>query len=98
MVTSEKESTVESIEGFKKILDIPIELSVEVGKTQLSIRELLQMNPGSIVALDKVVSDPLDIYVNGTLIAKGEIITANNKFAIRLIDIINPAERMGTLA
>ena len=84
-------------DGLNTLLDVPIQLSLEIGKTQLSIRELLKLNPGSVVELNKAVYEPLDIYVNGTLIAQGEMVTVNDKFAIRLTDIINPTERMGTL-
>jgi len=84
-------------ENLNAILDIPIRLSMEVGKTQISIRDLLKLNPGSVVELDKMVSEPMDIYVNGTLLAQGEMVMVNNKFAIRLTEIINPTERMETL-
>jgi flagellar motor switch protein FliN/FliY len=84
-------------DNLNAILDIPIQLSMEVGKAQISIRDLLKLNPGSVVELDKVVYEPLDVYVNGTLLAQGEIVTVNDKFAIRLTNIINPAERMGNL-
>jgi flagellar motor switch protein FliN/FliY len=70
---------------------------MEVGKTHIFIRALLKLNTDSVVELDKMVSEPLDIYVNGTLLAQGEMVTVNNKFAIRLTEIINPTEGMGTL-
>ena len=92
------ETKIPTEETLKAIMNIPIQLSMEVGKKQISIRELLKLNPGSVVELDKTVSDPLDIYVNGTLVAQGEIVTIQDKFAIRLTSIINTAERMGTLA
>lgn len=94
MIKSMQETPADNLSA---ILDIPIQLSMEVGKTTISIRELLKLNPGSVVELDKPVSEPMDIYVNGTLLAQGEMITIHDKFAIRLIDIVNSAEKMGTL-
>lgn len=97
MVNMEEAKEQRGNDKLNTLLDIPIQLSMEVGKTQISIRELLKLNPGSVVELDKVVYEPLDVYVNGTLIAQGEMVTVNDKFGIRLTDIINPAERMGNL-
>lgn len=76
------------------ILDIPVTIAMEVGRSQISIRNLLQLNQGSVVELDRVAGEPLDVLVNGTLIAHGEVVVVNDKFGIRLTDIITPAERM----
>lgn len=79
------------------ILDIPITLSVEIGRTELSIRKLLSLNQGSVVELDRLAGEPLDIKVNGTLVAHGEVVVVNEKFGIRLTDIISTAERLQKL-
>ena len=76
------------------ILDIPVTITMEVGRSQISIRNLLQLNQGSVVELDRVAGEPLDVLVNGTLIAHGEVVVVNEKFGIRLTDIITPSERM----
>lgn len=82
---------------FDMILDIPVHLSVELGRTRISIRNLLQLAHGSVVELDGMAGEPLDVLVNGTLIAQGEVVVVNDKFGIRLTDIITPAERMRKL-
>lgn len=82
---------------FDMILDIPVHLSVELGRTRISIRNLLQLAHGSVVELDGLAGEPLDVLVNGTLIAQGEVVVVNDKFGIRLTDIITPAERMRKL-
>lgn len=79
------------------ILDIPITLSMEVGATDLTIRNLLQLNQGSVVELDRLAGEALDVKVNGTLIAHGEVVVVNEKFGIRLTDIISPSERIRKL-
>ncbi|MEZ5504729.1 MAG: flagellar motor switch protein FliN [Gammaproteobacteria bacterium] len=79
------------------ILDIPVTLSMEVGSTQISIRNLLQLNQGSVIELDRLAGEPLDVLVNGTLIAHGEVVVVNEKFGIRLTDVISPAERIKKL-
>lgn len=79
------------------ILDIPVQLTVELGRTKLSIRNLLQLAHGSVVELDGLAGEPMDVLVNGTLIAQGEVVVVNDKFGIRLTDIITPAERMRKL-
>jgi flagellar motor switch protein FliN len=76
------------------ILDIPVQITVELGRTKLSIRNLLQLAHGSVVELDGMAGEPMDVLVNGTLIAQGEVVVVNDKFGIRLTDIITPAERM----
>ena len=79
------------------ILDIPVSISMEVGSTEISIRNLLQLNQGSVVELDRLAGEPLDVLVNGTLIAHGEVVVVNEKFGIRLTDVISPNERIKKL-
>ena len=79
------------------ILDIPVSISMEVGSTDISIRNLLQLNQGSVVELDRVAGEPLDVMVNGTLIAHGEVVVVNDKFGIRLTDVISQTERIKKL-
>ncbi|MFZ5605240.1 MAG: flagellar motor switch protein FliN, partial [Pseudomonadota bacterium] len=79
------------------ILDIPVTLSMEVGSTNISIRNLLQLNQGSVIELDRLAGEPLDVLVNGTLIAHGEVVVVNEKFGIRLTDVISPTERIKKL-
>jgi flagellar motor switch protein FliN len=79
------------------VLDIPVTLSMEVGRSRVSIRNLLQLSQGSVVELDRATGEPLDVYVNGTLIAHGEVVVVNDKFGIRLTDVISPAERIRKL-
>ncbi|MBI5937613.1 MAG: flagellar motor switch protein FliN [Betaproteobacteria bacterium] len=79
------------------ILDIPVALNVELGRTKLAIRNLLQLAQGSVVELDGLAGEPMDVLVNGTLIAQGEVVVVNDKFGIRLTDIISPAERLRRL-
>ncbi len=83
--------------NLEVILDIPVALSLEIGRTQIPIRNLLQLNQGSIVELDRLAGEPLDVLVNGTLIAHGEVVVVNEKFGIRLTDVISPAERVRRL-
>jgi flagellar motor switch protein FliN/FliY len=78
-------------------MDVPVTLSMEIGRTSLNIRSLLQLNQGSIVELDRLAGEPLDVLVNGTLIARGEVVVINEKFGIRLTDVISPAERLRKL-
>ncbi|MEW6164213.1 MAG: flagellar motor switch protein FliN [Pseudomonadota bacterium] len=84
-------------QGFELILDIPVHLTVELGRTKISIRNLLQLAHGSVVELDGLAGEPMDVLVNGTLIAQGEVVVVNDKFGIRLTDIITPQERMRKL-
>lgn len=79
------------------VLDIPVTLSMEVGRSRISIRNLLQLNQGSVVELERATGEPFDIYVNGTLIAHGEVVVVNEKFGVRLTDVISPAERIRKL-
>ncbi|QBC44142.1 flagellar motor switch protein FliN [Iodobacter fluviatilis] len=79
------------------ILDIPVSLTVELGRTKIAIRSLLQLAQGSVVELDGMAGEPMDVLVNGCLIAQGEVVVVNDKFGIRLTDIITPAERIRRL-
>ena len=79
------------------ILDIPVTISMEVGRSNINIRNLLQLNQGSVVELDRVAGEPLDVLVNGTLIAHGEVVVVNDKFGIRLTDVISQVERIKKL-
>lgn len=79
------------------ILDIPVKLSMEIGRTSVNIRNLLQLNQGSVIELDRMAGEPLDVLVNGTLIAHGEVVVVNEKFGIRLTDVVSPAERVKKL-
>lgn len=76
------------------ILDIPVQISVELGRTKITIKNLLQLAHGSVVELDAMAGEPMGVFVNGTLIAQGEVVVVNDKFGIRLTDIITPSERM----
>jgi flagellar motor switch protein FliN/FliY len=76
------------------ILDIPLDVSVELGRTKMLVNELLQLGQGSIIELTKPVGEPLDIYINNKLIAKGEVVVMDDKFGIRVADIINPVDRV----
>ena len=80
------------------ILDVPVTISMEIGRTQINIRNLLQLNQGSVVELECFAGEPLDVLVNGTLIAHGEVVVINDKFGIRLTDVISPSERVKRLA
>ncbi|MDX2426032.1 MAG: flagellar motor switch protein FliN [Cycloclasticus sp.] len=79
------------------ILDVPVTISMEVGNTKISIRNLLQLNQGSVIELDRLAGEPMDVLVNKTLIARGEVVVVNDKFGLRLTDIISPAERVKKL-
>jgi flagellar motor switch protein FliN len=79
------------------ILDIPVQLTVELGRTKIPIRHILQLAQGSVVELDGLAGEPMDVLVNGCLIAQGEVVVVNDKFGIRLTDIITPAERIRKL-
>lgn len=79
------------------ILDIPVTLSMEIGRSKISIENLLQLARGSVVELDRMAGEPLDVLVNGTLVAHGEVVVVNDKFGVRLSDVVSPAERVNTL-
>lgn len=79
------------------ILDVPVTVSMEIGRTNINIRNLLQLNQGSVIELDRFAGEPMDVLVNGTLIAHGEVVVVNEKFGIRLTDVISPTERVKKL-
>jgi flagellar motor switch protein FliN len=79
------------------ILDIPVRISMEVGSTAITIRNLLRLNQGSVIELDRLAGEPLDVLVNGTLIAHGEVVVVNDKLGIRMTDVISPSERIKKL-
>ena len=83
--------------GIDLLLDIPLEVSVEVGRSHILVRDLLQLQEGSLVELDKLAGEPLDLYVNSRLIARGEAVVVNEKFGLRLTDVASPAERIENL-
>lgn len=85
------------VQNLDFILDIPLKLTVELGRTSLAIKDLLQLGQGSVLELDKLAGEPLEILVNGKLIAKGEVVVVNEKFGIRITDIVSPVERIETL-
>ena len=96
-IESSSNSSVGDDVNLDVILDIPVTISMEIGSTKINIRNLLQLNQGSVVELDRMAGEPLDVVVNGTLIAHGEVVVVNEKFGIRLTDIISPAERVKKL-
>ena len=79
------------------ILDIPLELSVELGKTRMLVNDLLQLGQGSVVELNKLAGEPLEVYINRKLVARGEVVVVNEKFGVRLTDIVSPMERVKSL-
>lgn len=90
-------SSVDGQPDLDVILDIPVSISMEVGRTSITIRNLLQLNQGSVIELDRLAGEPLDVLVNGTLIAHGEVVVVNEKFGIRMTDVISPSERIKRL-
>ena len=80
------------------ILDVPVTLSMEVGRARISIRELLSLNPGSVVKLQSAIGEPMDILVNGCLVARGEVAVVGEQFGIRIADVVSPEERIKTLS
>ena len=83
--------------NFDLLLDIPLEVTVEIGRVRLPLRDLLQLGAGSVVELGKLAGEPVDVLVNGKAIARGEAVTVNDKFGVRLTDIISPSERIAGL-
>ncbi len=84
----------ETARNLDMVMDIPIQLTVELGHTKMPIRTLLQLAQGSVVELNELAGEPLDVFVNGCLVAQGEVVVVNEKFGIRLTDIITPSERL----
>jgi len=87
----------ESSRRLDMLLDVPLEVNVELGRTRMTIQDLLQLGPGSVIELDKVAGEALDILVNGRLVARGEAVVVNDKFGIRITDIVSPQERIQRL-
>ena len=83
--------------GIDLLLDIPLEVAVEVGRSRILVRDLLQLQEGSLIELDKLAGEPLDLYVNSRLIARGEAVVVNEKFGLRLTDVVSPSERIENL-
>ncbi|HJX63471.1 MAG TPA: flagellar motor switch protein FliN [Polyangia bacterium] len=79
------------------LLDVPLDLSVELGRARMSIQDLLNLSPGSVIELDKIAGEALDILINGRLVARGEAVVVNDKFGIRISDIVSPSERIARL-
>jgi flagellar motor switch protein FliN/FliY len=93
----ETEAAATADVNLEVILDVPVTLSMEVGRTRIPIRNLLQLNQGSVVELDRAAGEPFDVFVNGTLVAHGEVVVVNEKFGIRITDVVSPAERIQKL-
>ncbi|BCR06624.1 hypothetical protein DESUT3_36930 [Desulfuromonas versatilis] len=87
----------EGAKNLEFLLDLPLNVSVEVGRSRIMIKDLLQMREGNVIELDKLAGEPLDLYVNSRLIARGEAVLVNDKFGIRLTDVVSPTERIETL-
>ena len=83
-----------AITDINRVLDIPVQLSVELGRTKVPIKHILQLGQGSVVELDALAGEPMDVLVNGYLIAQGEVVVVNDKFGIRLTDVVTPSERL----
>ncbi len=79
------------------LMDVPVTMTVEVGRKSLTIKELLSLTPGSVVSFDRSVTEPMDIMINGTLVARGEVVSAEGKFGLRLVDVVSPKERLEQL-
>lgn len=95
--TAEKKPAPESSNELGFLLDIPLQISVEIGRSKILIKDLLQMQEGSIIELDKLAGEPLDLYVNARLIARGEAVLVKDKYGIRLTDVVSPSERIEKL-
>lgn len=94
---NDEKKSASSGRDIKFLLDVPLTVTVEIGKTRMLINDLLQLGQGSIVELNKLAGDPMEILVNGKLIARGEVVVVNEKFGIRLTDIVSPEERIKQL-
>ncbi len=91
------EAALQAEPSLEVILNIPVTLSMELGRTRMTIRELMELRRGSVVKFDRLAGEPMDVLVNGTLVAHGEVVVINDKFGIRLIDVISPADRVRSL-
>jgi flagellar motor switch protein FliN/FliY len=80
------------------LMDVPVTMTVEVGRKSLTIKELLSLTPGSVVSFDRSVTEPMDIMINGTLVARGEVVSADGKFGLRLVDVVSPKARLEQLS
>jgi len=92
--TPETNETAPDKKSLDFILDIPLQVTVELGRTKLLVKDILQLNQGAVVELTKLAGEPLDIFVNSKLVARGEAVVVNEKFGVRLVDIVSPNERV----
>ena len=99
MAEENQNSTDSATQGRRLdlLLDVPLDLSVELGRARMSIQDLLNLSPGSVIELDKIAGEALDILINGRLVARGEAVVVNDKFGIRITDIVSPSERIARL-
>ena len=91
-------ASVDNNPNLDVILNIPVQVSLELGKAKMDLRELLQLGQGSVVELERTIDEPLDVLVNGALVARGEVVVVDNKFGIRLTDIVSPEKRVQTFS
>tara|TARA_R110002049_G_scaffold13509_2_gene58474 strand:+ start:118887 stop:119243 length:357 start_codon:yes stop_codon:yes gene_type:complete len=91
-------ASIDSNPNLDVILNIPVQVSLELGKAKMDLRELLQLGQGSVVELERAIDEPLDVLVNGALVARGEVVVVDNKFGIRLTDIVSPEKRVKTFS
>ena len=84
----------QDMQKLKFILDIPLQLTVELGRTSMLVKEVLQLNQGAVVELSKLAGEPLDVFINSKLVARGEAVVVNEKFGVRLVDVVSPNERV----
>lgn len=96
-ISSDANLPPETARNLELVMDIPVQMTVELGRTRMPIRNLLQLAQGSVVELNELAGEPLDVFVNGCLVAQGEVVVVNDKFGIRLTDIITPSERLKKL-
>jgi flagellar motor switch protein FliN/FliY len=94
---SPSNDNTQSSRRLELLMDVPLDVSVELGRTRMSIQDLLNLSPGSVVELDKVAGEPLDVLINNRLIARGEAVVVNDKFGVRITDIVSPSERIARL-
>ncbi len=96
-LTAETGQPVSADNGLDMVMDVPVTVTLEVGRTRMSVRDLLQLTHGSVVELDRRSGEPLDVLVNGTLVARGEVVVINDHFGIRITDVVTPVDRMKQL-
>lgn len=87
----------QDMQNLRLILDIPLQLTVELGRTSLLVKDVLQLNQGSVVELSKLIGEPLDLFINSKLVARGEAVVVNEKFGVRLVDVVSPNERVAKI-